>query len=31
MPWLLIVGTLIGIANYNYFEVLGSCLGFVPA
>ena len=31
MPWLLIAGTLIGIANDNYFAVLGSCLGFVPA
>ena len=30
MPWLLIAGALIGIANDNYFAVLVSCLGFVP-
>ena len=30
MPWLLIAGILIGIANEDYFAVLGSCLGFVP-
>lgn len=31
MPWLLIAGILIGIANDNLFSVLGSCFGFVPA